>query len=153
MLKEKDPLMDCGTADIFLNRMSLFKLYAPYCTYVYSFRNDKSPISDCLFISQQPYQNTAEVRFLYSTLSFPPRFFRGTYLKLQRMSDTILLFHVFLFPSHIFPKECFKLPECRYLGLDSFLCAPLQRMTKYPLLLRVLSNFHYYSLSSFCWVN
>eukprot|EP01104_Vermistella_antarctica_P021102 TRINITY_DN9334_c0_g1_i1.p1 TRINITY_DN9334_c0_g1~~TRINITY_DN9334_c0_g1_i1.p1 ORF type:complete len:755 (-),score=167.03 TRINITY_DN9334_c0_g1_i1:68-2332(-) len=37
-----------------------------------------------------------------------------------------------------FLDKCFRLPECRALGLDSFLILPLQRICKYPLLLRTI---------------
>jgi hypothetical protein len=37
-------------------------------------------------------------------------------------------------------QDCFVLPECRLLYLDSFLIAPLQRICKYPLLFKVRTS-------------
>jgi hypothetical protein len=39
-----------------------------------------------------------------------------------------------------FCEQAFMLPRCRLLELDSFLIAPLQRVCKYPLLLKVLTG-------------
>jgi len=40
-------------------------------------------------------------------------------------------------PLESFLKKCFWAPQCRKLDFESFLIKPLQRLCKYPLLLRV----------------
>ena len=42
-----------------------------------------------------------------------------------------------------FMKKCFRRPECRKLDIESFLISPLQRLCKYPLLLKVLFDFDF----------
>jgi len=37
----------------------------------------------------------------------------------------------------LFEEECFRKPECRLMDLQSFLLKPVQRICKYPLLIRV----------------
>ena len=52
----------------------------------------------------------------------------------------------------LFLKKCFRKQECRKLDIEAFLISPLQRLCKYPLLLRVLFFFYYYKLFIFLYL-
>ena len=45
-----------------------------------------------------------------------------------------------------FLKKCFKLPECKKQDLESFLMMPLQRLCRYPLLLKELVSYENFTL-------
>ena len=44
-------------------------------------------------------------------------------------------------------KKCFRVPECKKQDLESFLVMPLQRLCRYPLLLKELVSFEHHSMA------
>ena len=113
--RAENPVIEL-VGDIFIRLADFFRMYNMYCS--------NQPFSLIKFenITSRAFKSFVAVRPPFPALS--P--FHSLALQTQAFS-------------HI-PQECFQKPECRALAMCSFLIKPVQRICKYPLLIRVCQS-------------